>query len=114
MAPSTLASNTGRSVLEYRSSSPLILAVAASLTRSVAPLASSSGVYWALLTRVSNCCSCLTSPEHSPGARRGLPLDRVVRPHQRLEPVKAHELGLHRDRVLPAAVDLGVQRAPDL
>jgi len=34
----------------------------------VAPLASSSGLYCALRTRVSSCCSFLTSPAHSSGA----------------------------------------------
>ena len=43
MAPSTLAWKTMKSVLEYRSSSPVILAVAASLIRSVAPLAMVTG-----------------------------------------------------------------------
>ncbi|HEX5302610.1 MAG TPA: hypothetical protein VFW50_37020 [Streptosporangiaceae bacterium] len=36
----------------------------ASLIRSVAPLAISSGLYWALPTSVFSCCSFLTSCEH--------------------------------------------------
>ena len=39
--------------------------MAASLIRSVAPLAISSGLYWALLTRWSSCCSCWTRPVQS-------------------------------------------------
>ena len=110
IAPSTLAWKTMKSVFEYRSSSPVILAVAASLIE----VGGAAGHRHRVVGGGGDQRLQLLLVLDQLAAEWGRAGEGVVGPHDLFDPVEALESGRVGHRIVDPAVDAGVEGAPDL